>query len=155
MMKPRLILTAPLAASMLSLATCWPALAQSMQAAQPTSPAPCIFAGRINEQGHWAPLASGLTLLNAAGQPLPVTGKPELESAKTARLSQSAWLAKCNGNQALPSGDASQGSKSPAPVVSAGSTPIPITAVAYAPGRAGGKWVELQLNVPQERVSLR
>jgi hypothetical protein len=125
------------------------AVAQAAQAADVNA---CIFAGRLNTEGRWAPLASGLTLLDANGKPLAQQGKAALDNAKAVRINKNALLAQCNGNQALPSGDASQGSKSPAPALSAGSAAIPILATAYAPVSAGGQWVELKLDVPPQRV---
>lgn len=126
--------------------------AQAVQPSQPTDTAPCILAGRINAEGSWAPLANGLRLLNADGKPLAQQGKAALASAKAVVLSKGALLAQCNGNQAIPSGEGGQGSKSPAPALSAGSDPIPILSVAYAPVRAGGQWVEIKLDVPHKRV---
>jgi hypothetical protein len=79
-------------------------------------------------------------------------GKPALANVKAIRLSEPALLAQCNGNQALPSGEASAGSKTPAPALSAGNAPIQVVSFAYAPLRAGGEWVELKLEVPAQRV---
>lgn len=148
--KPRFAL--PLALALMCATLSAPAWAQAASAAVANA---CIFAGRLNAEGRWAPLASGITLLGAEGKPLALQGKAALESAKAVVLNKGALLAQCNGNQALPSGESGAGSKSPAPALSAARSPIPITAVAYAPIRSGGQWVELKLDIPQDRVILR
>ncbi len=122
-------------------------------AAQPlTAEASCILAGRLNSEGQWAPAGRGVQLLGAEGQRIRAANPQTLANVKSVRLSQPVWLAKCNGSQALPDGDASTGSKSPAPALKAGAKPISVQALAYAPLRAGGQWVELRLDVPPERV---
>jgi hypothetical protein len=128
--------------------------AAASAAAPQAGDAQCILAGRLNSEGRWAPAASGVTLLDASGQRIRSAGKPALESVKAVRLAEPAMLAKCNGNQPLADGDASTGSKSPAPAVTAGNAALSVQATALAPGRAGGQWVELRLDVPPERVIL-
>jgi hypothetical protein len=141
---------------MLSLATA-ASVAYAQQNASPapqTSDAQCILAGRLSSEGRWAPVASGVTLLDASGQRIRSAGQPALSSVKAVRLSEPALLAKCNGNQPMADGDAREGSKSPAPAVMAGNAPINVQASATIPGRAGGQWVELRLDTPPERVIL-
>jgi hypothetical protein len=123
-------------------------------AAPQAGDAQCILAGRLNSEGRWAPAASGVMLLDASGQRIRSAGKPALDSVKAVRLAEPALLAKCNGNQPLADGDASAGSKSPAPAVTAGNAPISVQALATVPGRAGAQWVELRLDTPPERVIL-
>ena len=152
--------TKPLLSAVLSLAASLPLQAQQTPAApdKPSaaaaqaSDAQCILAGRFNAQGRWAPQARGLVWLDAAGQPIQPQGKPALANVKAIRLNEPALLAQCNGNQALPSGEASSGSKTPAPALSAGNAPIQVVSFAYAPLRAGGEWVELKLEVPAQRM---
>jgi hypothetical protein len=117
-----------------------------------TVDASCILAGRLNQEGRWAPAANGVMLLDAAGQRIRGSGQAALASVKAVRLTEPALLAQCNGNQAFADGDASKGSKSPAPVVTAGNVALKVQATALAPGRSGGQWVELRLDVPPERV---
>ncbi len=116
------------------------------------SPAQCILAGRLDTDQRWAPQARGVELLDAAGKRVNGASKESLATVKAVRLSQPALLSTCNGNQALPDGDASSGKKSPAPAVSAGNTPIAVQVVAYPPLRVGGSLVELQVQAPADRV---
>ncbi len=128
----------------LALAASLPALA--------ASEAQCILAGRLSQDGRWAPQAKGMQLLDANGQPLSGAAQTTLSSVKSVRIAQPALLSKCNSGQALAAGDASPGSKNPVPAVRAGDAPLDVQAMALLPSRAGGQWVELRLNVPAERV---
>lgn len=114
----------------------------------------CILAGRINQDGRWAPMSAGVTLLNSSGRVIREAHATALSEVKTVRLSAPALLARCHGNQPLPDGDASRGAKSPAPAVAAGPQPLPVTAVALMPGRSSGQWVELRIELPHDRVVL-
>lgn len=146
-----LILSLSLAAPAL-LAQQTPVSLQSAAAKPLAVDASCILAGRLSSEGHWAPAARGVLLLGAQGQLIRTANQQTLANVKSVRLSEPALLAKCNGNQALPDGDASIGSKSPAPALEAGMQPISVQALAYVPLRVGGQWVELRLDVPPERV---
>ena len=115
---------------------------------------PCILAGRINDDQRWAPLSSGLVLLDAQGKQVREPTKQALATVTAVKLAAPALLALCNGNQALPSGDAGAGTKTPASAVKAGSEALKVQAVYYPPGRAGGQWVELQLELPVERITV-
>lgn len=114
--------------------------------------AQCILAGRLNQEGRWAPAASGVQLLDAAGQRISSTGQPKLDAIKAVRIAEPALLAQCSAGQAMADGDANKSSKSPVPALAAGNAPVPVQATATLPGRAGGQWVELRLDVPVERV---
>lgn len=114
----------------------------------------CILAGRINQDGRWAPMSTGVTLLNSSGRVIRQADAKALSGVKAVRLSAPALLARCHGNQPLPDGDASLGAKSPAPAVAAGPLPLPVTALALMPGRSSGQWVELRIDLPQDRVVL-
>lgn len=121
-------------------------------AAPQAGQAQCILAGRVSSEGRWAPQASGMQLLDVAGKPVTGAAPSSLSTIKAVRLAETALLASCNAGQVMADGDASQGSKSPAPAVTAGNIPVQVQAMAMLPGRAGGQWVELRLNVPAERV---
>lgn len=149
----------------LCMALAIPALQAQQSPASPAAPnvavsetgeAQCILAGRLNSQGRWAPAASGVQLLDAAGKRVPQrvgnAAQPALSGVKAVRLAEPALLSKCNAGQAMGDGDASTGSKSPAPAVTAGKAPIQVQAMVTLPGRAGGQWVELRVSVPSERV---
>jgi hypothetical protein len=114
----------------------------------------CILAGRINQDGRWAPLSMGVTLLNSRGRVIREADTKALSGVKAVRLSAPALLARCHGNQPLPDGDAGLGAKSPAPAVAAGPLPLAVTAFALMPGRSSGQWVELRIDLPQDRVVL-
>ncbi len=112
----------------------------------------CILAGRLNADLRWAPLANGVTLLNAQGKVVRAPTQQALASVVAVKLAAPALLSQCNGSQALPSGDVGASSKAPVPAVNASPAALKVEAVYYPPGRAGGQWVELQLDVPAERV---
>ncbi len=146
---------------LLCLALAAPALQAQQSPSSPGVPsaavtqagdAQCILAGRLSNEGRWAPQASGMQLLDAAGKPVSGAASSALSTIKAVRLTEPALLASCNAGQAMADGDASKGGKSPAPAVTAGTIPVQVQAMAMLPGRAGGQWVELRLNVPAERV---
>jgi hypothetical protein len=112
----------------------------------------CILAGRLNSEGRWAPQASGMQLLNAEGKLVSGASSSALSAIKAVRVTKPALLASCNAGQAMPYGDATKANKNPVPAVKAGNTPLEVQAMSTLPGRAGGQWVELRLNVPAERV---
>jgi hypothetical protein len=131
------------------VALCAALAAPSLQASE----AQCILAGRLNQEGRWAPAASGVQLLDAAGQRISSSGQPKLEAIKAVRIAEPALLAQCNAGQAMADGDANKkSSKSPAPALAAADAPVSVQATAMLPGRAGGQWVELRLEVPAERL---
>ena len=113
---------------------------------------PCILAGRLNADNRWAPLARGVTLLNAQGERVSDSSKNALDTVRAVRLSEPALLSRCNGSQPLVSGESTTGSKTPAPAIKPGSMALNVEAIYYPPVRAGGKWVELQLVLPADRV---
>ena len=112
----------------------------------------CILAGRLNTDGRWAPLARGVTLLNAQGERVSASSKKALDTVTTVRLGEPALLSQCNGNKPLVSGESTTGSKTPAPAIKPGSMALNVEAIYYPPVRAGGQWVELQLVLPADRV---
>lgn len=113
---------------------------------------PCILAGRLNADNQWAPLARGVTLLNAQGERVSASSKKALGTVRAVRISEPAWVSQCNGNQPLVSGDSTSGSKTPAPTIKPGPMALNVEAIYYPPVRAGGQWVELQLVLPADRV---
>ncbi|MBS7808905.1 hypothetical protein [Variovorax sp. PCZ-1] len=121
-------------------------------AAPQAGDAQCILAGRLSSEGRWAPQTKGMQLLDTAGKPVSSAAQTVLSSIKSVRVSSPMLLSKCNAGQAMADGDASQGSKSPTPALTAGNAPIEVQAMATLPGRAGGQWVELRVSVPAERV---
>jgi hypothetical protein len=127
------------------------ALTAALPALQ-ASEAQCILAGRLNSEGRWAPQASGTQLLDASGKSVSGAAQSALSTIKAVRLAEPALLSSCNAGQAMADGDTNKGSKSPVPAVSAGNAPVEVQAISTLPGRAGGQWVELRLNVPAERV---
>jgi hypothetical protein len=137
---------------LLGLALAAPALQAQQTSASQAGEAQCVLAGRLNSDGRWAPQAAGMQLLDAGGKLVASSGKSALSSVNAVRLAKPALLTKCNAGQAMADGDASTGSKSPTPALTAGSAPIEVQAMATLPGRAGGQWVELRVSVPAERV---
>ncbi len=129
-------------------------LVASLPALQ-ASESQCILAGRVNQEGRWAPQAKGMQLLDAAGKPVSGAAQSMLSNVKAVRLAEPALLSTCNAGQAMANGEAIRGSKSPAPALTAGNTPIEVQALATLPGRAGAQWIELRVSVPTERMVMR
>ena len=113
---------------------------------------PCILAGRLNADSRWAPLARGVTLLNAQGERVSASSKNALNTVRAVRLSEPALVSQCNGGQPLVSGESTTGSKTPAPAIKPSSIALNVEAIYDPPVRAGGRWVELQLVLPADRV---
>jgi hypothetical protein len=113
---------------------------------------PCILAGRLNADNQWAPLARGVTLLNAQGERVNGSSKKVLDTVRAVRISAPAWVSQCNGNQPLLNGENTSGSKTPAPAIKPGPMALNVEAIYYPPVRAGGQWVELQLVLPADRL---
>lgn len=116
------------------------------------SEAQCIVAGRLNPEGRWAPASKGVQFLDAAGQRLSSAGQISLSAIKAVRVAEPMLLSSCNAGQAMADGDATKGSKGPASALTAGTASLQVQAANTLPGRAGGQWVELRLDVPVERV---
>jgi Flp pilus assembly protein TadD len=112
----------------------------------------CILAGRLNSNGQWAPLFPGVTLLNEQGQPVSGSSKKTLAIVKTVRLTESALLSQCNGNQPLMSGDSGAAVKALTPAVKPDPAALKVEMIYYPPLRVAGQLVELQLAVPADRV---
>lgn len=121
----------------------------------------CILAGRLDSDAQWAPKFANLELFDSQGkliQPRVAnqqSAKDLLAGAKQVRIKAPALLSACNGNQAIPKGDAQASpAQSQAPAVSAGSALIGIEAIGFPPIGLGGEWVELRLALQQERVTM-
>ncbi|NNU44919.1 hypothetical protein [Ramlibacter montanisoli] len=67
------------------------------------SDAQCILAGRLNDQGQWAPRFAGVQLLGAHGQAVNGASKQLVSAVSQARLARPALLSRCNGDQPLAS----------------------------------------------------
>jgi hypothetical protein len=121
----------------------------------------CILAGRLDSDSQWAPRFAHLDLLDSEGKSIQPrlanqqSAKDLLAGVKQVRIKSPALLSSCNGNQAIPKGDAlpSQ-AHTQAPAVSAGATLIAVEAISYPPLGLGGQWVELKLALQQERVTM-
>ena len=110
----------------------------------------CIVAGRLAEDGHWAPRFAGVELMGQDGRAL-AGGKSQIAQARQVRLAQPALLSRCDGNGPLANGDADAPlTKSQAPALSAGV--VEVEAVSFPKLRTGGELVELRVRYPAERV---
>jgi hypothetical protein len=143
--------------SLLSHSSSWAGVLSAafvVMAATPAqaSEAQCILAGRLNQDGQWAPAANGVQLLDGAGQRIRSSGQAKLDVIKAVRLDSAALLSSCNEGLAMSDGNAMAGAKSQVPAISAGNEPIQVQAMSRLQGRAGSQWVELRLNVPAQRV---
>jgi hypothetical protein len=110
----------------------------------------CILAGRLAEDGHWAPRFEGIELLGADGKRL--TGaRSVIAGAKHARLTQPALLSRCDGNNPLARADDQPPfTKAPTPALSAGV--VEVESVAFPKLRSGGELVELKVRYAADRV---
>lgn len=119
--------------------------------AQVPADATCILAGRLADDGRWAPRFEGVQLLGESGQPVATRGKPALDQVRQARLAQPALLSACTGGQPLHRADGEPDQpKSAVPALSAGL--VEVESVAFPPLRTGGALVELKVRVPDDRV---
>lgn len=110
----------------------------------------CILAGRLAEDGHWAPRFEGVELLAADGRQV-VGGKSALAGVKRARLAQPALLARCDGSNPLArADDEAAGTKTAVPALSAGA--VEVESVAFPRLRTGGELVELRVRASADRV---
>lgn len=127
------------------------ALATLCFAAQAQSDANCILAGRLAEDGHWAPRFEGVELLGPDGKALRAGGQQALAGVRQVRLAQPALLSRCDGNGALHNADGEPaGAKQQVPALSAGV--VDVEGVAFPKLRTGGTLVELRVRAPAERV---
>lgn len=128
-------------------------LAATGLAAQAQAPADasCILAGRLSDDGRWAPRFEGVQLLGGNGQPIAARGKPALDQVRQARLAEPALLSACSGGQPLHRADGEPDQpKSAVPALSAGL--VEVESVAFPPLRTGGTLVELKVRVTGDRV---
>ena len=115
------------------------------------SDAQCILAGRLNDQGQWAPRFAGVQLLGAHGQAVNGASKQLVSAVSQARLARPALLSRCNGDQPLASADGEpRGQKAPVPALARGV--VDVEGVSYPKLRTGGELVELRVRVPAQRV---
>lgn len=115
------------------------------------SDAQCILAGRLNDQGQWAPRFAGVQLLGAHGQAVNGASKQLVSAVSQARLARPALLSRCNGDQPLASADGEpRGQKTQVPALARGV--VDVEGVSYPKLRTGGELVELRVRVPAQRV---
>lgn len=114
----------------------------------------CILAGRLGESGRWAPRIAGVSLHNAQGSAVSSATRDALAQVRQLRLSQHATLTTCDGDGAsLAAGPDTAHGRGPVPIVTAGRGFIPVLAVHHPRSRLG-PWVELQVQVPPERLGV-
>lgn len=116
--------------------------------------AQCILAGRVSNDGRWAPQAQGVQLLGAGGTQIRGANQAAIASVRAVRLSEPALLTQCNAGQAMADGLTAGGVKGAVPALKAGDAPIAVQAMAMLAGRGNAQWVELRVAVPAERVTL-
>lgn len=111
----------------------------------------CILAGRLADDGHWAPRFQGVELLSQDGRRIAAGSQAALAGVKQVRLAQPALLSRCDGNNPLArADDEPAGSKSQVQALSAGL--VDVESVAFPKLRTGGSLVELRVRFPAERV---
>jgi hypothetical protein len=110
----------------------------------------CIVAGRLSDEGRWAPRMEGVELLGQDGRPIASADKQALSGVRQVRLSAPALLSRCDGNYQLALGPEVPGGKpdAKAPVAKIGPGVLQVEAVSYPKLRRGGELVELRLTVP-------
>jgi hypothetical protein len=110
----------------------------------------CILAGRLAQDGHWAPRFAGVELLGQDGKRV-VGGRAALGGVRQARLAEPALLSRCDGGNPLANADNEPAfTKGPAPALTAGV--VDVESVAVPKLRTGGELVELKVRYPAERV---
>lgn len=117
----------------------------------------CITAGRLNAQGMWAPQFQTVRLLDEMGRPLAARGKAELSRVRAVEVTQPALLSACQGNGDLSRAEEAPAAKAPVPAAKA---PVPaakpgrltVEGVSFPKLQTGGELVELQVQVPADRV---
>ncbi len=112
----------------------------------------CILAGRLSDDGRWAPRLAGVQLLGQDGKVLGTAGKPGLASVTQVRLSSPALLSRCDGDGQLALGPESPGAKTAVPAIGPGI--VAVESVQYPKLRRGGELVELRVTVPADRVTM-
>jgi len=112
----------------------------------------CILAGRLSDEGRWAPRLAAVQLLNQEGRAVSGADKPSLSAVRQVRLSAPALLSRCDGDAQLALGPQAPGAKEPVPAVGPGV--LPVEAVSFPKLRRGGELVELKVTVPAERVTM-
>jgi hypothetical protein len=111
----------------------------------------CILAGRLADDGHWAPRFEGVELLGADGRRVLGGGKAALGQVKQVRLAQPALLSRCNGETPLARADDEPVMpKSATPALSAGL--VDVESVAFPKLRTGGELVELKVRASSDRI---
>ena len=112
----------------------------------------CILAGRLSDEGKWAPRMAGVQLLSQDGKAVTSANKQALGSVKQVKLSAPALLSKCDGNAQLAEGPDAPGAKEKAPALAAGT--FAVEAVNFPKMRRGGELVELKVSAPADRVTM-
>ena len=111
----------------------------------------CILAGRLTEEGQWAPRFAGVQLLAGNGQAISGSSREALAAVRQVRLAQAALLSQCTGNGPLASGDDEPpGRKTQVPALAAGIADV--DGVSFPKLRTGGELVELRVRYPAARV---
>lgn len=116
----------------------------------PAADARCITAGRLDGGGRWAPQFAGVRLLDEGGRVLSQPARDALSRVREAELTEPALLSRCDGNAPLAKGDDAPAPKASVPAASRGR--LKVTAVAFPKLQTGGELVELQVQVPLDRV---
>ena len=126
----------------------WPqaAIAQAQSAAD----ASCITAGRLDAGGRWAPQFASVRLLDEAGRVLQQPARAALSRVREAEVTEPALLSRCDGNAPLAKGEDTPAPKASVPAASRGR--LKVTAVGFPKLQTGGELVELQVQVPPDRV---
>ncbi len=110
----------------------------------------CIVAGRLAQDGHWAPRFEGVELMGQDGREVQ-GGKAQIAAAKQVRIAQPALLSRCDGNGPLAQADAEPAlAKGQVPALSAGVAEV--ESVSFPKLRTGGELVELRVRYAPERV---
>ena len=111
----------------------------------------CIVAGRLADDGRWAPRFEAVQLLGSDGRVIARSTRDALGGVKQAKLAKPALLSRCDGDKEMARADTeAAGKKGPVPMVSAGV--VQVESVSYPKLRTGGTLVELKVRAPAERV---
>ena len=110
----------------------------------------CITAGRLNGQGQWAPQFQTVRLLDESGRPLAARSKADLSRVRAVEITQPALLSTCDGNRDLSRGEETPAAKASVPAAKPGR--LSVEGVGFPKLQTGGELVELQVQVPADRI---
>ncbi|MBC5763587.1 hypothetical protein [Ramlibacter albus] len=126
------------------------AAAPMVASAQGINAGNCIVAGRLNEDGRWAPRFDSVQLLGGKDRVIKESKREALHDTQRVRITKPAVLTRCDGDREIARGEETTIPKEPVPAVAPGA--YEVESIAFPRLRRGGELVEVKLKLPVERV---